>query len=372
MDMIDVDDILRDMGIDSPTHQPPQASVVPVPTVEEESTPSDDDIIDDILQENGFAEGESEEEEADTEEDIDDTDSLERQSEEGNSTGAERLYAEVTEYLEEHPTPIESPIEESLVDEEPQEEDENNTLPLNSPTLLLDNATSRFSGTEWYNEIQKARIIVGGCGGIGSNLVFQLARMIPANITVYDDDMVEMANMAGQLYSTKDIGKFKVDAIAEMVANYTTMRSINAIRQKFTEITEAGDIMLCGFDSMTARRVFFHSWLSHLRGKSEEEKANCFFMDGRLSIDTLQVFCIKGNDGFNINRYQSDFLFADSEADETICSMKQTTYLACMIGSLMTNLFTNFIAGTLNPIIPYDLPFFTEYDAQNMIFKTEN
>ena len=372
MDMIDVDDILRDMGIDSPTHQPPQASVVPVPTVEEESTPSDDDIINDVLQENGFAEGESGEEEVSTEEEIDDTDSLERQSEEGNSTGAERLYAEVSEYLEEHPTPIESPIEENLADDEPQEEDENNTLPLNSPTLLLDNATSRFSGTEWYNEIQKARIIVGGCGGIGSNLVFQLARMIPANITVYDDDMVEIANMAGQLYSTKDIGKFKVDAIAEMTANYTTMRSINAIRQKFTEITEAGDIMLCGFDSMTARKTFFNSWCRHLDEIPEDRRSKCLYLDGRLSIDTLQIFCIRGDDAYNKHRYKKEFLFADSEADETICSMKQTTYLACMIGSLMTNLFTNFIAGTLNPIIPYDLPFFTEYDAQNMIFKTEN
>jgi hypothetical protein len=68
--------------------------------------------------------------------------------------------------------------------------------------------------------------------------------------------------------------------------------------------------------------------------------------------------------------YKDSYLFSDADADATVCSMKQTTYLACMIGSLMTNLFTNFIASSLDPIIPYDLPFFTEYDAQNMIFKT--
>jgi hypothetical protein len=50
--------------------------------------------------------------------------------------------------------------------------------------------------------------------------------------------------------------------------------------------------------------------------------------------------------------------------------MKQTTYLACMVGSVMVNLFTNWAANLLDPAIPYDLPFFTEYDAQNMIFKT--
>ena len=93
--------------------------------------------------------------------------------------------------------------------------------------------------------------------------------------------------------------------------------------------------------------------------------------NSRLSIDTLQIFCISGEDAYNIDRYENDFLFSDREADHTVCSMKQTTYLACMIGSLMTNLFTNWVANSLNPIVPYDLPFFTEYDAQNMIFRTE-
>lgn len=41
------------------------------------------------------------------------------------------------------------------------------TIPLNSPTLLLDESTTRFSGAEWYNEIQKKNIIIAGCGGIG-------------------------------------------------------------------------------------------------------------------------------------------------------------------------------------------------------------
>lgn len=85
----------------------------------------------------------------------------------------------------------------------------------------------------------------------------------------------------------------------------------------------------------------------------------------------MQIFCITGDDTANMARYSNNYLFSDDEADETVCSMKQTTYLACMIGSLMTNLFTNFVANQLNPVIPYDLPFFTEYDAQNMIFKTE-
>lgn len=355
--MNDVDDILRDMGIE--TSFPPPTNTIETPASEEAQSALSDEDVNDILQENGFNASE-----------VDDTDSLERESEEVPAP-VENFQEAIDEHLEENPTPIENPIEENLPSAEEQEE-ESTSLPLNSPTLLIDNSTSRFSGAEWFSEIQKARIVVGGCGGIGSNLAFQLARMVPANITVYDDDVVEMANLAGQLYAKHDVGKYKVDAIAQMVSNYTNMSCFNAIRAKFTEITEAGDIMLCGFDNMRARKTFFNSWYDHISKKTKDERAKCLLLDGRLSMTDLQVLCIRGDDDYNINRYQSEFLFSDSQADATVCSMKQTTYLACMIGSLMVNLFTNFIAGTLNPVIPYDLPFFTEYDAQNMIFKTES
>jgi hypothetical protein len=258
--------------------------------------------------------------------------------------------------------------------EDTSTENSENEPPLiqpNSPTLLMDASTSRFSGAEWFDEIQKQRIIIAGIGGIGSNLAFQIARMCPASMLLYDDDLVETVNMSGQLFSASDIGKSKVGAITDMITNYTAMRNIYAIKDKFGDNSEAGDIMICGFDNMSARRTFFDAWLKHVENKPIEEQSKCLFLDGRLSIDCLQVLCITGDDRFNINRYRSEFLFTDAEADATICSMKQTTYLACMIGSLMTNLFTNFVADQLDPIIPYDLPFFTEYDAQNMIFKTE-
>lgn len=245
-------------------------------------------------------------------------------------------------------------------------------LPLNSPSLLVDEATTRFSGASWFDEIQKSRVIIAGIGGIGSNVAFQLARMAPANITLYDDDVVERVNMAGQLYSTNDIGQRKVDAIASMISAYTLARQVNAVSSKFTDSTEADDIMICGFDNMVARKTFYNSWKRHLSTKTPETKAKCLFLDGRLSIDTLQIFCIQGDDKVSMDRYETEFLFSDFQAEHTVCSMKQTTYLACMIGSLMVNLFTNFIANSLNPIIPYDLPFFTEYDSPNMLFKTQS
>lgn len=342
--MNDIDDILQDLNMEVPVENSNNSPHDSTPTEETNISLSDEEL-NEIIEDNGLSE-ESEEEET-----------YDENQGEGNDIDVE-----------------ESEDDES---EEPVTTTENNIpndakIPLNSPTLLVDESTTRFSGAEWFNEIQKARIIIAGIGGIGSNVTFQLARMIPANLTLYDDDNVEMVNMAGQLFSSNNIGESKVNAIANMIYDYTSMKQVLAIKDKFTSDKEPGDIMICGFDNMRARRTFFNSWYNHILDKSEKERSKCLYLDGRLSMDTLQILCIRGDDQYNIERYEREFLFADYEADATVCSMKQTTYLACMIGSLMVNLFTNFIANTLNPVIPYDLPFFTEYDAQNMLLKTES
>ncbi len=341
--MNDIDDILQDLNMGVPVENS-NSSQDSTPTEETNISLSDEEL-DEIIEGNGLSE-ESEEEEL-----------YDENQGEGNDIDVEESEDDESEEsvtITENSTP------------------DNAKIPLNSPTLLIDESTTRFSGAEWFNEIQKARIIVAGIGGIGSNVAFQLARMIPANLILYDDDNVEMVNMAGQLFSNNNIGESKVNAIANMIYDYTSMKQVLAIKDKFTSDKEPGDIMICGFDNMRARGTFFNSWYNHISDKSEEEKSKCLYLDGRLSMDTLQILCIRGDDQYNIERYEREFLFTDYEADATVCSMKQTTYLACMIGSLMVNLFTNFIANTLNPVIPYDLPFFTEYDAQNMLFKTES
>ena len=194
--------------------------------------------------------------------------------------------------------------------------------------------------------------------------------MHPASLVLYDDDIVETVNMAGQLFSRDDVNKAKVDAMLDMISKYTNMQNIYALRQRFEPNTEAGDIMMCGFDNMSARRTFFDAWQKHVFSLPKEDWHKCLFLDGRLSMTDLQVLCVTGDNAYAMTEYRDQYLFSDEDADATVCSMKQTTYLACMIGSVMVNLFTNWVANLLDPAIPYDLPFFTEYDAQNMIFKT--
>ena len=245
-------------------------------------------------------------------------------------------------------------------------------LPVNSKSFEIDDSISRFSGAEWFNAIQETVISLAGLGGIGGYVYYCLTRMKPKQIFIYDDDIVETANLSGQMYSTDMIGKTKVDAMAKLGQDFSMYYSTVAIPTKFTATSKATDIMICGFDNMMARSTFFNSWLNHVNNSTDKEK--CLYIDGRLTMERFQVFCIRGDDSYNIHRYATEYLFMDTEAEQEVCSMKQTTYCSNMIGSIIVNLFTNFVANVLTtpkPLIDRDLPFKTYYDAGMMYFKTE-
>jgi hypothetical protein len=151
---------------------------------------------------------------------------------------------------------------------------------------------------------------------------------------------------------------------------YSNYFGASTINERFTADTGLyTEIAICGFDNMEARRTFFNAWLREVRLASPENRKKYLFIDGRLAAESFQVLCIKGDDEFNIKRYSDEFLFSDAEADETICSYKQTSFMANMIASVMVNLFVNFCANECDPLIPRDVPFYTEYTAETMFFK---
>jgi hypothetical protein len=264
---------------------------------------------------------------------------------------------------------IERLVEEAHTSEQPTDI---NKIPENSDSLLVSETTSRFSSAIWYDNIKTKNIIVAGIGGIGSYIVFLLSRMNPSNIIVFDPDIVESANLSGQLYCTTDIGVSKATAISRMTSLYSQYMKISCFTRRYEDYSTTRDIMICGFDNMAARKTFFNNWYGRVNSYPEKDKKNCLFIDGRLAAENFQILCIRGDDAYNIERYKNEFLFSDEEADATICSYKQTSFCANMIASYIVNLFVNFAANQCDPLMERDLPFFIEYDAALMYFKTQN
>lgn len=252
--------------------------------------------------------------------------------------------------------------------EPPQDNTPVNERPIQVPTYsTVREELVRFSDAEWFNKVQEKVIVLAGVGGIGSNMAVILAKLNPSAIYIFDDDFVEPFNLAGQFYSNEDIGKPKVEALAASVNKYTNYSSIFALNRRFMTGEEViADIMICGFDNMRARKDFFAAWKSHVMTLSEERRKDCLFIDGRLTADEFQIFCITGTDNFYMDSYVNNYLFNDYEAQRETCSYKQTGFLADMIGAFMVNLVVNFCANQVNPRRNMTLPFMTSYRSSMM------
>lgn len=248
-----------------------------------------------------------------------------------------------------------------------QTESTPNIIPENSESLLISQETSRFSSAVWYEEIQRRDVVLAGLGGIGSYVAFLLSRLDIQNLYLFDPDTVEVGNLSGQLYDDRSIGENKAVATYSLLTKFSHFYKVNAFSENYSSAVTS-DIMMCGFDNMEARKQFFLAWKGRVALSPNPSK--CLFIDGRLAAENLQVLCIKGDDSYSMEKYEREFLFSDEEAEETICSYKQTTFMANMIGSIMVNLFVNFVANEYcEELIKRDLPFLTEYSASSMYFK---
>lgn len=267
-----------------------------------------------------------------------------------------------------------SEAEEALLQatlEQAHEDDNREVLPLNSESLLIDESSSRFSSAIWFSKIGEQIVTLAGLGGIGSYVAFLLGRLKVDRLVIYDNDIVDGTNLSGQLFATQDVGNSKTMSVCRVLREFSQYHRIISKEERYSVSSPTTNIMICGFDNMMARKVFYTKWKAHVMNLSDKEKEKCLFIDGRLAAEEFQVFCIKGSDAYLMQKYENEWLFDDNEAEVTLCSYKQTSFCANMIASVMVNLFVNFITNQCEPLIERELPFYTNYDAERMYFKTE-
>lgn len=219
--------------------------------------------------------------------------------------------------------------------------------------MSFDIKHGRFKGVDWYPR-GDVYTLVGGAGGIGSWLTFLLARAGFKPI-VFDFDVLEEHNMSGQLYSKHMIGMQKVDAIKKIVDDFCSME-ITVFNEAVTEETFTNQIVFSAFDNMKARQVLFSKWRDQYQGDP-----NAIFIDGRLTAEQMQIFCVVGSKDEHILTYQNNYLFDDSEVDDAPCTVRQTSGSAAMIASHMNGFLTNHMSNVYDGSEYRTVPFSWEY-----------
>ncbi|KAI1714582.1 thiF family domain-containing protein [Ditylenchus destructor] len=125
------------------------------------------------------------------------------------------------------------------------------------------------AGPQNMEEIHKRRVLVVGAGGLGCEILKDLALSGFKNIEVIDMDTIDLSNLNRQfLFRESDIGKSKAQVAAEF------------IEKRF-------DIIICGLDSITARR-----WLNAVVCNLVE------FDNGQPDFSTIVPMIDGGTEGF--------------------------------------------------------------------------
>ena len=190
-----------------------------------------------------------------------------------------------------------------------------------------------------YNPASYAhkRVALIGVGTIGSHLALTLARMqVP--FTMYDPDKIEEHNLATQAYTRRDIGDYKVEAIARECERIGA-EGIEAVPAKYGY--EAGDfnLVISCVDSIEARNEIARLLI--------EERYSMPVIDGRVGAEQVEVY-----------RYESasEWLAGlPEQADIDPCGARFTAYTANICAGLMANAIKRELLGQSVPArILYD------------------
>jgi len=161
-------------------------------------------------------------------------------------------------------------------------------------------------------KILSSRVLIIGAGGLGSPVAEFLSRAGVGSIGVIDDDKVSLSNLHRQsLYSTPDIGKFKVKIAKDKIKkiNPNTKVTIYKIRlnnNNFKKIINNYDYIVDGSDNFTTKfllndyclkfkKVLVTGAISKFDGhiftfnfKNKKSPClRCFFQESNISDDLL-------------------------------------------------------------------------------------
>lgn len=169
-------------------------------------------------------------------------------------------------------------------------------------------------------------VTIIGCGGIGSNVAFELITMGFRRFVLYDDDKVEPRNLASQkAYRYQDLYQPKAKALAEILFTYGATEVLVRSRRFTAEDTIETPVVIGAVDSMASRQMIWDA----ITNSPDVE----LYLDGRLEGEIAQIFAVEPLDA---DWYTDHWMFSDAEASKDgACTMRTIVYPATMMASTM-------------------------------------
>ena len=98
--------------------------------------------------------------------------------------------------------------------------------------LVLENL-NEFDKLEFNKNLENLKILIVGCGGVGSVISELLIRGGFINLVIIDHDVVDKTNLQRQLFLNEDVGKFKVDCLKKRLIKINPKSNVFGICDYF-------------------------------------------------------------------------------------------------------------------------------------------
>ena len=163
--------------------------------------------------------------------------------------------------------------------------------------------------------IEALDVLILGVGGTGSNIAYNLASTGVTKIMVYDHDTVSEENIAPQFYGEYQIGKPKVEALANNIYDFIGL-DIGWVNKKYEGQQHSNaNLIISAVDGMARKRAM---WNYRTRGVPNWE----WWIDTRMGATQASVICVG-------REYLDQYLpyLEWKEADDLPCGEKATAPL---------------------------------------------
>jgi molybdopterin/thiamine biosynthesis adenylyltransferase len=174
--------------------------------------------------------------------------------------------------------------------------------------------------------LAELRVIIIGCGAVGSFTALSLCKMGVLHLTLIDPDTVSIENLPNQFYRESDLGRKKVEACAEMLWQFESKVQVNTLARPFIKQKLDSDIVICSVDSMDVRKRIWNSVVSHRKVK--------FLIDPRMAARVIQVYSASPGDPSSLKAYEAT-LVDESEALQNRCTARSIIYAVLPLAGLV-------------------------------------
>lgn len=99
----------------------------------------------------------------------------------------------------------------------------------------MQKAFEQLHGAETAKKLKYAKVAVCGLGGLGSNIAIALARAGVGKLTLIDFDRVSLSNLNRQQYAVKHIGRYKTEALQEILREIAPYTEAKIFTEKITD-----------------------------------------------------------------------------------------------------------------------------------------